>query len=99
MNTDTEYKQVCVWMGTTLGDNTPDDFVKFIADTFGGTRAKFICEDRRSGQERVDLVFYVNSEDIGKFAVPRLAYGIRWLEDVMNNDPCYIPPKGVERCW
>lgn len=32
---------------------------------------------------RNDLFFAVHHEDIGKFAVPRLAVGIRWIEDVL----------------
>jgi hypothetical protein len=33
---------------------------------------------------RNDLVFSVHDEDVMKFAVPRLQYGIRWIEDVMS---------------
>lgn len=30
-----DYKQVCVWPGTTLGDSTPEDFVENMRERFG----------------------------------------------------------------
>ena len=49
---------------------------------------------------RIDLLFSIHSEDIGKFAVARLQYGIRWLEDVVNGDPHIYNDKIKEyMCW
>ena len=87
------FTQVVVWPGTLMGQNTPAEFEAFIYDEFSGTRAKCIGEvttkpdwdDPETGG-RTDLLFYVASEDIGKFAVARLAYGMRWLEDVLMNE-------------
>ena len=31
------------------------------------------------------MFFAVHQDDIGKFAVKRLQYGIRWIEDAMSN--------------
>lgn len=33
--------------------------------------------------------FYVHDDDIGRFAVKRLLYGIRWWEDVLGNGNGY----------
>jgi len=46
---------------------------------------------------RVDLFFAVHHEDIGRFAVPRLGVGIRWIEDTlaMGNYKCHIYPDRV----
>lgn len=106
MDAKMEYNQLCVWQATELGDQTPEDFEKFIMDTFG-CRAKF-CEvvytlpDKdKSGKPvegtggRSDLFFYVANEDIKKFAVPRLAYGIRWWEDVLMNGQGVLYPKEI----
>jgi hypothetical protein len=87
------FTQVVVWPGTMMGQNTPAEFEAFIAEEFRGTQAKCIGEvvtkpdwdDPETGG-RADLLFYVASEDIQKFAVARLAYGMRWLEDVLQNE-------------
>jgi len=35
---------------------------------------------------RNDVFFAVHNDDIGKFAIPRLSIGIRWIEDVLAVD-------------
>tara|TARA_R110000824_G_scaffold205614_1_gene390530 strand:- start:165 stop:506 length:342 start_codon:yes stop_codon:yes gene_type:complete len=40
---------------------------------------------------RRDVLFYVHGDDIGKFAVPRLEYGISWWEDAVANEKEIIP--------
>jgi hypothetical protein len=97
------YKQLCVWPGTVLGDSTPADLEKFFLEELN-TRVKYHTEVKtlpdldESGNSvpetggRTDLFFYVHSEDIGHFAVPRLGMGIRWWEDVVgynNNKHLY----------
>ncbi len=97
------YKQLCVWPGTVLGDSTPADLEKFFLEELN-TRVKYHTEVKtlpdldESGNAvpetggRTDLFFYVHSEDIGHFAVPRLGMGIRWWEDVVgynNNKHLY----------
>ena len=97
------HSQVCVWPGCMLGDHTPEDFEKFIAGEFKGTRAKFLeiiltnpdPGDPETGG-RSDLFFSVNSDDLGKFSVPRLAYGIRWIEDVYGNNGGHLYPERVK---
>lgn len=97
-DTQNEYQQVVVWPSTLLGDASPEDFAKWIETEFNGTRIKDAIE-YKVNNTRTDLVFRVSAKDIPKFAVARLSYGMRWLEDVMNNDNCYRPPLGYKRCW
>ena len=44
---------------------------------------------------RNDIFFFVHSDDIAKFAAPRLVMGIRWWEDVIkyndNSKHLYTP--------
>jgi hypothetical protein len=89
------FTQVCVWPGTIVGADSVADFEKFFMEEFG-TRVKYIEEvltkpdwqdrDDPEAGRRNDVVFYVHSEDIPKFAVPRLSLGVRWIEDVLNNE-------------
>ena len=98
-----DFTQVVVWPGTTMGDGTPEQFEQFIMEELK-SRAKFIGEittkpdfgDPSSGG-RKDLLFYVHTEDIPKFAVPRLAYDMRWLEDVLNNEKHRNTEAGVSK--
>ena len=87
-----EFKQAVVWPSILLGDNTPEEFENFILEELK-THAKFIGEfttgpdyDDESSGGRNDLCFYVATEDIPKFAVPRFAFGMRWIEDVLDNE-------------
>jgi hypothetical protein len=92
-----DYKQVCIWPGTTLGDSTTEDFEKHMLKKFG-VRTQYLEEietlpDKLSNGYnnpetggRIDTFFGVHQEDISKFAMPRLMYGIRWIEDVLDKD-------------
>lgn len=92
------FTQVVVWPHTLLGEgNTEADFQKFITENFDA-RIKLIGEHRISG-DRTDLLFFIHSEDIPKFAVARLSWGMRWLEDVMANDGSYRPPLDIAPTW
>jgi len=85
------YSQVCVWPGTIVGEDKIYDFEKFMIDNFQ-TRIQYLEEiktypDRPGDQEtggRNDLFFAVHNNDIGKFSLPRLSVGIRWIEDVLS---------------
>lgn len=96
------YKQLCVWPGTILGESTPQDLENFFL-TEMKTRIKFHAEVQtlpdldESGNPiantggRNDLFFYVHSDDTAAFAVPRLQMGIRWWEDVVGyNDNSHL---------
>lgn len=44
---------------------------------------------------RNDLLFAVHGDDIGRFAVPRLMAGIRWIEDALapHNSSAHLYPE------
>ena len=99
------FKQLCVWPGTTIDGSTPADLENFFFEEMG-VRVKYHGEvttlpdinedgtpDFNTGG-RNDLFFLVHDEDIANFAVPRLKMGIRWWEDVIkynNNSHLYTP--------
>jgi|SRR5690606_2876796 len=101
-----KFVQICVWPGTVVGADQVDEFTEFMQKTFD-VRVKYAEEITtgptiREGRPvpetggRNDLLFYIHTDDIGKFAVPRLATGIRWWEDVIKyNDPQGIYPQEV----
>lgn len=94
---ENKFNQLCVWPGTVLGDNTIENFEQFFKDEFDA-RVKYAEEvitngsiERNEEGGRNDLLFFIHDEDVSKFAVKRLAYGIRWWEDVVSyNDGAYL---------
>lgn len=90
-----QFKQLCVWPGIVLGEITPQDFEQYFFDGLG-VRVKYHTEVKTLPDldehdepvpdtgDRNDLFFYIHDEDVVKFAVPRLAMGIRWWEDVVK---------------
>jgi len=46
---------------------------------------------------RSDLFFALHADDIPRFAVWRLQYGMRWLEDVYANRQGYLYPRRVRK--
>mgnify|MGYP001767237279 CR=1 FL=1 len=89
-----DYNQVCIWPGTIVGQDKIQDFEKFMLEEFD-TRVQYLEEiktypDKENGKDvegtggRNDVFFAVYKEDTGKFAVPRLKMGIRWIEDVLD---------------
>lgn len=107
-----DFTQVVVWPGTLVGQSNVADFEKFILDELG-TRVEYLEEvvtypdmdDNGQPVEgtggRNDLFFAVHKEDIAKFAVPRLAYGMRWIEDVYGNGHGDLYPLRIShyRTW
>lgn len=100
------FTQLCVWPACVVDKEKEDEFVKFMADTFHGTRVKFAEEVKtlpdivdgkvvKGTGDRNDTFFYVHINDILIFAVPRLAYGIRWWEDVVENKSHLVYPKEI----
>lgn len=92
------YSQAVSWPGTTCAADEGADVEKFIAEEFNGARAKFIgCfltkpdvdqfgENVPDTGGRSDLCFYVHEDDMGKFAVARFRFGMRWVDDVIGNE-------------
>jgi len=101
------FSQVVVWHGIVIGDEHIPDFLNFVAERFSGTRAQYIREVVTTpdlddnGVEipgtggRNDVLFAVHEDDIAKFAVERLGYGMRWLDDVYLNGNGYLYPADV----
>ena len=100
-----DYNQLCVWPATIVGEEDKKEFIDFMKDTFD-VRVKYytevltnpdIDEDGNEVEDtggRNDLLFHVHNDDIGKFAVNRLSYGIRWWEDVIKyNDNSHLYSK------
>jgi hypothetical protein len=96
------YTQLCVWPGTVLGEGSVQDFENWFLDAMG-VRVQYKCEQvtnpdlDNNGNPvpetggRNDLFFYIHSEDIQKFAIPRFQMGIRWWEDVVKyNDNSHL---------
>lgn len=101
------YNQVCVVHGLLVPDNEVKDFEEKIQEVFG-TRIQFLetiktgpnLEDAKPVEDtggRSDVFFAVHNDDVGKFAVPRLKNGIRWIEDVLAECNYHSPiyPKRV----
>lgn len=82
-----KFSQLCVIRGLIVEDS--EDFISFLTSEFE-CRFKFaesvttIANNDGDGG-RIDVLFYVHNDDITKFAVPRLMYGISWWEDVLAN--------------
>ena len=99
--TKNNYQQLCVWQGVEVGDEK-HELESWIKDKFD-SRVKYLTEVKTNpdvdgdGNDvpdtggRNDVFFYVHDNDINKFAVPRLQYGIRWWEDVVKyNDNSHL---------
>ena len=89
----TNFDQVCVWPATMVGTERVDEFVSFMSDTFAGVKVQYLGEEKtlevQVGDDveggRNDLFFAVKNDDVMKFSIPRLQYGISWLEDYVAN--------------
>ena len=106
------FKQVCVWPGIVVKPDEVEDLVKFFKDeldtrvqylesvTTGTDRDKNGRPDMSTGG-RTDVLMAIHNDDIGKFAIARFQFGIRWLEDVYLNGQGNIYPARVAeyKCW
>jgi hypothetical protein len=102
--------QVCVWPGTIVEEGKEREFEDFMLKELG-TRVRFLetiltkPDKRKDGTDdpdtggRADVFFAVHDEDVGKFAVPRLGYGIRWIEDALAkcNHTAHLYPSRVKK--
>ena len=92
----------CFNIQSAIGDKSPEDFEKYFLDEFN-VRVKFLeivitngNIERNEEGGRSDLFFYLHDDDVMKFAVERLAMGIRWWEDVVSyNDNAYLYPQEI----
>ena len=93
--------QLVVWPGCTV---TPSDEVETWFRTDLGVSVRVVGyvttltnsgEVYRDGDDsggRIDFFFIVGAADVAKFAIRRLAYGMRWWEDVCANGGADIYP-------
>jgi hypothetical protein len=90
------FSQVCVWPGTLVGEDNRIEFQAFMYENFK-VKAFYLEEiktapDMENGCPvegtggRNDVFFAVHQDDISHFAIPRLQAGIRWIEDVLDNE-------------
>lgn len=83
--------QIVVWEGCVVGDQKAQ-FIDFMKEN--GFTAKYVTEVKtnptpgESGTgNRNDFFFSISKNDIMKFAIWRLQFGMRWFEDVVANAP------------
>lgn len=97
------FKQLCVWPGTIVGQENIEDFESFFKDEFG-VRIKYTeevltnpdpGETLEQSGGRNDVLFFVHDEDVAGFAIKRLQMGIRWWEDVFYNDNSHLYSKEI----
>ena len=93
---------VCVWSGTLIGEKHASDFENWFKNEFD-IEVQYLEEvttlpDRdKDGNVvektggRNDVFFAIKREDASKFAIPRLHYGIRGVEDAIHQDKNIYP--------
>lgn len=88
-----EFKQVCVWPATIVGEEQKEEFIEWMKSEFG-VRILYLEEIETLPDEgditgesggRNDVIFAIHNDDVMKFAFPRLRLGIRWIEDSFAN--------------
>lgn len=93
------FSQVCIWPATIVGGKKKQkEFVKFMAENFDGVRVQYLEEIKTKKDEsgpggRNDLFFAIHKDDVTKFAIKRIADGIRWIEDVYRNHQDLYPAR------
>jgi len=105
-----KFNQLCVLEGTIMPDGGAKELETFFKDNMG-VQVKFETEvktlpDKPECTEtggRNDIFFYIEDNDISKFAIPRLQMGIRWWEDVLGNGNGKLYPTEIlnkyEKTW
>lgn len=112
-----DFKQVCVWPACIVGETEEKqkEFESFMNEHFN-VRVQYLEEIKtkpdinhsngtpvKGTGGRNDLFFAVHNDDVGKFAIPRLQVGIRWVEDVLSscnyNQPIYPERVFKYKCW
>ncbi len=92
-----------LWPGIVVYEKDREDLMQFFSNVFDITPTIVGCvvtlpDKDELGRNvpdtggRHDLFFYVNANDVTKFAIQRLSYGMRWWEDIFFNDGQDIYP-------
>lgn len=90
-----DFSQVCVWPAVLVGSDSIEEFETFMQTEFDA-RIQYLEEIKTAPDTlngfpiedtggRNDVLFAIHTEDVPKFAIKRLPYGIRWIEDVYGN--------------
>ena len=88
------------WPGTSVREsdiNGPEGIHAFFQKAFGIQIIPVGCvetlpDKNDDGEEvvdtggRIDFFFFVNTDDVSKFALKRFSFGMRWWEDVYFNE-------------
>jgi hypothetical protein len=94
------FTQVCVMHfeddGTIPEANLSEIYIEQLSEHFN-VRLKNIGFIKTS--KSLDLLFYISTDDIMKFAVKRLAANIRWFEDVVLNNYSHYSSTVVEKYY
>ena len=97
--------QIVVWPGTIVGEDMSGEFEDWVAEN--GFNVTYLEEfqtlpDMDGGGNTIegtggrnDLLFQVEDDDLGKFAIWRLNYGMSWWEDYLDNGNHRIVPKSI----
>lgn len=97
---------VCVWPGTIITEEEIPEMEQFFLDELG-TRVQYL-ETIETNQDldnpinawtggRSDVFLAIHNDDVAKFAIPRLQFGIRWVEDVYFNLQGHLYPERVKQ--
>lgn len=79
--------EVETWFGTDLGVS-----VRVVGCVTTLTNSGEVYRDGDDSGGRIDFFFIVGAADVAKFALRRLAYGMRWWEDMCANGGADIYP-------
>lgn len=105
------FTQVVVWEGCSLKDSEIPEFEDFVK-SLGAAGVQFlevVLTLPDLGHDgavpgtggRSDILFAITQEGMNKFAIARLQYGMRWLDDVYGNNNGHIYPERIQeyRSW
>lgn len=85
-----------VWPGTPVKDSDVEEVIQFFQNAFNIQPTLVGCVTTLPDKDdagcnvpetggRHDFFFYINNSDMGKFALKRFQFGMRWWEDVFFN--------------
>ncbi len=101
------FEIVCVWPATLIGEKHASEFENWFKNQFD-IEVQYLeevttlpdCDKDGNVVEKTggrnDVFFAIKREDVPKFAIPRLHYGIRWADDAIPQDK-NIYPKHVRK--
>lgn len=87
--------QTVIWPGTLVGADKTKEFIEWMSENTN-TKVNYLFEfttlpGNGGDGGRNDLVFRIPNEDVPKFVLTKLAYGMRWLGDYLQSDSNIVP--------